>query len=428
MRAVHTQSIRSAAAMLAVTVGLTATLAACAPEPVETAEPTPTPSPTVEPYAGPVLFDGDELEWLLPTSAEIAELVSGATDFTPPSDELLQISDGYGGIEPEICGALYREQSLLSIAARTMTWSTPAVTEGRVDDIVALQFADEAQAQARMDELLAATPPCGEFTAGGPSSWTSVTSDGEDGTRALVGLLTTDLIDATWSYVYGYVSVGNVLVVLRSTHMPDTPVDMTAMADLLRATASDARAELIAKLTAAPPVEPEEQATDAAAPWSEWAITGSGVGPILLGTPLEEAIAAIPGVTVADAPYPNGPRTLSSADGLSSLQLLPGADGTVEAITVGATADWDENSVDGATAPSAKGVRVGDMVSTAEAAYPGGTQVRVVSSGQYAYWAQDRNGHLIVFHTTMLDAEATDAEIIGITVQDTSRWGGPSAG
>lgn len=60
-------------------------LSACAPEPQTS--PSPSPTATVEPvaYSGPLVFVGDELELLLPTSEELAQAIPGATEITAHS-------------------------------------------------------------------------------------------------------------------------------------------------------------------------------------------------------------------------------------------------------------------------------------------------------------------------------------------------------
>jgi hypothetical protein len=50
-------------------------------------------------------------------------------------------------------------------------------------------------------------------------------------------------------------------------------------------------------------------------------------------------------------------------------------------------------------------------------AFPGGTSIRMASSGDYSYETATRDGHLFRFHTDR-DAAEADAVIVGITVED----------
>lgn len=128
-----------------------------------------------EPYAGPMVFVGDELDQFLLGSEEIEALLPGVPDVTTSSSSLEQISDGGGApFDPAICGALYVEQSLGSVGARTVSWTAADAPEHGYGRMNVLQFADEAQAQKRMDQLVAATEQCAEFDYEGMSTFTGV--------------------------------------------------------------------------------------------------------------------------------------------------------------------------------------------------------------------------------------------------------------
>jgi hypothetical protein len=387
----------------------------------------PTPSqttPAPEPYAGPIVFVGDELASLLPSSDEIIELIPAATQVSGPSDMLEQISDG-GGPEfsPAICGAFYMEQSLGALGTRTVSWSMPGDGVYPLNDVMAMQFADEATVTARMDEIEQAATECGEFDYGGPNSFDAVVADDDDGVRALAGTLQADASWGSYTGFHGYAAVGNTLVHLRTALQEGAAVDAAAAAELLQKTAVEAKSALAQSLTADPPAAPSEPEGDASVPWSDWTITELGVGPIRFGDTYEDVSAALPEAEVSEPAYEGGPWVFTSADGASSLSVDAADDGTISGITAGAVSDEEASGVDGAAAPNALGVRIGDPVSAALAAFPGGTRVHVSSSGQWAYFASDRDGHRIAFHTAREDADSAEARIIGITTADATRWG-----
>lgn len=166
-------------------------LSGCAPgaDPEPTAAPETTSPP--EPYTGPAIFVGEELEGFLFTADEIGSLLPGSTDIGEPSSVLEQISDGGGpAIVPEVCGALFAEQSLWSVGSRNVSWTTTADSDYRFGQMLALQFADEAHAQARLDQLVDAAAQCASFDYNGPASFESVTPAASDNVRALAGTLT----------------------------------------------------------------------------------------------------------------------------------------------------------------------------------------------------------------------------------------------
>lgn len=78
-------------------IGALVALSACAPTPQASSSPSPSPSPSTaspEPYAGPIVFVGDELDAFSLTPEEIVGIVPEATDVGDPSPVLEQVSDG----------------------------------------------------------------------------------------------------------------------------------------------------------------------------------------------------------------------------------------------------------------------------------------------------------------------------------------------
>ena len=135
-----------------------------------------------EPYAGPIVFVGDELDAFALTPEEIVGIVPEATDVGDPSPVLEQVSDG-GSLpaDPPICDALYAEQSLGSVGARTVEWQVPTDPANGSGRMTIMQFADEAQAQGRMDQLLQAAEQCAEFAKEGTITFCLLyTSDAAD--------------------------------------------------------------------------------------------------------------------------------------------------------------------------------------------------------------------------------------------------------
>lgn len=420
-------SIRTIGIIGAVLAAAALGLAACAPEPVPATSPSPSASTSPEPYNGPAVFVGDELDLLLLTPEEIAQVLPGATEISDPSSTLEQISDG-GGPEPApaICFALFAEQSLRSVGSRTVSWDVPADPEVGIGRLHVLQFADEAQAQARMDQLMAAAEQCARFDYNGPATFDSVTAEPGDNARAFAGTLSIDEIEGGGSMFHAFAAVGNVIVQLWHPTLPESPADAQATADLLRDRAEEARAALFEDLTANPPTPEQPPTTDAAAPWGEWPITADGVGPILLSDTVDVALAAVEGAQVQEPTYDGGPWTLTNADGSASMQIdVQEEDDTkISSITVGNSRTHDEAVQDGTVLPSRGDVRVGALVADAVAAYPGGTSVSVVSSGDEWYDASTRDGHVFRFRT---DRAASDpaAVIVGITVADATMWPTP---
>jgi hypothetical protein len=403
--------------------GVLAVLSGCAPTPQSTPTPEPTvsESPAPDPYAGPIAFVGDELDWFLLSAEEISGLLPDVGDVSPAVSSLIQVSDG-GGYEPDpaICNAVYAEASLGSIGARTVRWTTTE-PEGREGWLHVMQFADEAAATARMDQYAQAAEQCGEFTFGrAPSSYASSTAEGDGGVRAIAGSLILTYPGGDGHSLYKtYSSVGNVIVEMWQPFTGEPAFDTEAAASLMRDRASEARANLIDELTENPPVPVDVPAADPAAPWSEWEITTAGVDPVRLGVELDEAIAAVPGARVAEPEWPGAPTRLISADGSASLVLWTQDESTVVAgVSVGIANVAGDLTHDGASLPSADGVRVGDPLSAAVSAFPQGTALRIVSSGEYFYEWSSREGVVMRFR---LDRDSTldDAAVItGVTVED----------
>lgn len=407
-------------------------LSACAPTP-ET-QPTPTPSavmetPAPEPYAGPALFVGDELNRFLLSSEEIVELLPDSTDIGAASSVLTMISDG-GGPDPvpEICGTFFWEESLGSVGSRNIEWSVAGGGDRGYGHLIALQFADEKQAQRRMDQRIAAAEQCATFDYNGPASFESVVPEAEDGVRAMAGTLQLSELEGASRGFSAFASVGNVLVQLWQTQGSGDVPDAGAIAELLQARAAEARATLIDELTANPPTTEDEPEIDAAAPWSDWEIAFGGVGPIRLGDPIDTAVAAGRAAQTVEPEYERGPWTLVNGEGSASMSILPAADGTTTAsITVGNASSIDDTPQDGASLPSAHGTRVGDPVVDAIAAFPGGTTVSVTSSSDDWYEIATRDGRLLRFYTDR-DVADEGAVIVGIAVEDATLRTSPSFG
>lgn len=412
---------RASVAASAVTLAALLTIVGCAPPSSPTPSPTAAPTtaaPTPEPYAGPLLFVGDELDAFALTADEVAATFPGASDVGDLLPELEQISDG-GGPDPipVICWAPMVEQSLWSVAARTSTWSTPVPPLRGAQQV--LQFGAEEQAAGRMDQLLSAAAQCGQFEFDGPATFTTATADEVDGVRALAGVIDGGDEQYDVRMLVAFAQVGNVLVTAFQPFEGEPTFDPAAAAALLRDRAVEARTALIEKLTDEPPATPEpEQTADPAAPWSEWRITTGGIGPVRIGDDMKQALAAVAAADIVEPEFEGGTWKAVADDGVSTLFVQPSPDGaTVAAVIAGAEYSHDGTAHDGAALPAAGEVRVGSLVDEARAAYPGGTTTHVVASGEDFYDIATRDGRLLRFRA---DRDAADpaAAIIGITVED----------
>lgn len=393
-------------------------LAACAPAEPSPSPESPSPAPSTQPYDGPIAFVGDELDLLMPTVEQILEVVPDATEVTEPSAVLTQISDG-GGVpaDPAICDILYSEQSLGAVGARTVSWKTPADPEYGFGIVQVLQFPDEDHAQGRMRQLTQAVEQCASFTKEAPASFDAVIVPDDDGVQALAGTLTDIGSSYEWRAFMAYASLGNVIVQLWQPFTGEQTFDTATAATTLRDRAVQAKADLVDLLTENPPVSDQVVAADAASPWSEWQITPRGVGPIALGVPVTDAIAAS-GVAATNPPYQYGPWTLTAPEGAGPILLQPTElDETVQSIAVGRGRTLDTASPDGAAMPAAGDVRLDALIAEAAAAFPGGTSVAVVSSGDHFYDVATRDGRLLRF---VGDRDVTDptATIVGIVTED----------
>ena len=417
---VENRSRRARAAVAIIGFASVIALTACAPGVQESPSPEPSPPPTTAapaPYAGPIVFVGDELAAFALTPAEISGIVSDAADISEPSPVLEQVSDGGGATAiPAICEALYVEQSLGSVGARAIDWTVPADPEYGFGRLLVLQFADEAQAQTRMDQLVQAAQQCSEFTKGGPVTFDAVIPESAGDARGFAGTL----IDAGlgWQSFGAFASTGNVIVQLWQPFGGDRSFDAEAAATLLLARADEARQGLVEQLTATPPLGEEDPSDDPGDVWSDWQIGVGGVGPLRLGDELDSALAAAGAGEVVEPSFEGGPWTLVDADITGSIQVQP-ADGVdaVQSITVGNARTLDDAAQDGAALPARGEVRVGDPVADAIAAFPGGTIVDVASSGDDYYEIATRDGQVFLFQA---DRDVVDegASIVGITVED----------
>lgn len=384
-------------------------------------QPTASPTPGVSeptPYAGPVVFVGDELEGFLLTPSEITGLLPEATDIGDVSSVLEQISDG-GGMPatPAICDALYMEQSLGTVGARTIEWKVPTDPDYGSGELHILQFADEAQAQSRMDQLLQAAEQCGQFTKEAPATFDAVVPESAEDVSAFAGTLIDVDAGYDWRVFHAFASTGNVIVQVMQPFTGDRSFDAEAAALLLQSSAAEARADLIDALTENPPVAEEESSTDPGALWSDWKIDVGGVGPLRLGAEVEDALAAAGGAEVIDPTYSGGPWTLVDPEGDGTILVQPVEDGSaVWSVTVGDARSLDSVQ-DGAALPARGDIRIGAPVASAIAAFPGGTIVDVVSSGEDFYAVTTRDGQVFRFVADR-DVVEDGATIVGITVED----------
>ncbi|WP_435743401.1 hypothetical protein [Microbacterium sp. PMB16] len=405
-----------------VSVGGILLLSACAPDPQPSPTATTAPeTPAPEPYAGPMHFVGDELDWFLLSADEISAMIPGSSEITEPSASLQQVSDGHGSeLAPQVCGVLLSEASLGSIGARSITWSSPA-GDDREGAFHVLQFANETQAQNRMDDYAAAAAACADFTLNGQaSSYVNTVVDEADGVRAIAGALVLDYGTEGEEYrsYYGVSSVGNVLVEFWQPFDGESALDTAAAAQLLKDRAAQAAEKLVDELTANPPVEREDTAADPAAAWSEWEIGFDGVGPLRLGEDIETVVAAAPGAEAVAPGGGFGEWELTAQGGGARLFVSPVEEGTaVASIRAGGIALYGEAPVDGAVLPRAGGVGIGDEVTDAIAAFPGGNTVHVIAAGLDFYEVSTRDGRVLLFHADRAVSEA-GAKIIGITVED----------
>lgn len=399
-------------------------LAACTPTPEVQPSPSPTATSAPDPYDGPAAFVGDELDLFLLTPKEITGLIPDATDITT-SSALTMVSDGGGAAAtPVICEVFYAEQSLGSVGARVVEWKSQSDSEQGLGRMLVLQFPDEAHVAARMDQLIAGAEQCEQFDKAGAAGFDATIADEAKHARALAGTLIDTNAGHDWRSFSAYASAGNVLVELWQPFDGDQTFDAQAAADLLRDRAEEAHAALIEELTANPPTAEEPPAADAAAPWGEWAITADGVGPIRLGDKVDAAVGAVPGASVTEPQFDGGGWTLSApgAGGTLIVFTVEGGD-TVGGVTVGNDRSIDPAAQDGMALPALGDVRIGDLVSKAIAARPGGTIVSVSSSGDDWYAVADREGRLLRFRTDR-DAVDPQAVIVGISVDDATAWPG----
>lgn len=416
--------VRTRAGFGLVTIGALIALTACAPTPQPSPPPSPTPEESsAEPYTGPIVFVGDELDSFALTAEEVVGIIPEATDIGDPSSVLEQVSDGGGApASPAICDALYAEQSLGTVGARTVEWKVPTDAEYGFGRLLVLQFADEEQAQARMDQLVQAAEQCAEFTKEGPVTFDAVIPEEADGIRALAGTLVDPGLD--WQSFDAFASVGNVIVQLWQPFTGDRTFDADAAALLLQTRAEEARAALIDDLTDNPPVAEEDPSGDPGTVWSDWQIGVGGVGPLRLGDDVEAALALADGAEVVEPEYDGGPWRLIDPESSGSILVQPTEGGdAVWSVTVGNARTLDETSQAGAALPAREGVRVGAPIADAISAFPGGTTVDIVSSGDDFYAVTTRDGQVFRFQS---DRDVVDdgATIVGITVEDaTARKG-----
>lgn len=418
----HLVTTRPARSMVAaIGIGTVVILSACAPSPQASSSPSPSPAQTTaapEPYAGPVVFVGDELDAFALSPEEIVAIVPEAADVGDLSPMLEQVSDGGGQpADPPICDALYAEQSLGSVGARTVEWNVPTDPTYGFGRMTIMQFADEAQAAGCMDQLLQAAEQCAEFTKEGTASFDAVIPGGAENARAFAGSLVDETPD--WRSFSAFASTGNVIVQLWQPFTGDRTFDAEAAALLLRERAEEARSGLIEELTENPPVAETDPSGDPGTVWSDWQIGVGGVGPLRLGDSVHSAIAAAgDDVQIVEPEYDGGPWKLVAPGEAGTILVRPVEAGdAVWSITVGDDRSLGESVDDGAALPSRGGIRLGVPVADAMAAYPGGTVFEVVSSGEHYYAVTTRDGQVFAFHGDR-DVREDGATIVGITVED----------
>lgn len=419
------RSRRAVVAAAVAGIAAFAALTACAPEVQETPAPEPSPAPETsepEPYAGPVVFVGDELVAFALTPEEIVGIVPEATEITAVSPVLEQVSDGGGATAiPAICDALYLEQSLGSVGARTIDWTVPTDPDRGFGRFQVLQFADEAQAQTRMDQLLQAAQQCSQFTKDGPVTFDAVIPESAGDTRGFAGTLVDDGLG--WRAFSAFASTGNVIVQLSQPFSGERTFDAEAAAIVLQTRAYEARQGLVDELTANPPAAEADPSGDPGEAWSDWQIGVGGVGPVRLGDALDSAVTASGADEIVEPSFDGGPWTLVDAGVTGSIQVQP-AEGSdaVQSITVGNARTLDDAAQDGAALPARGDLRVGALVADAIAAFPGGTIVDVASSGDDYYEIATRDGQVFRFQSDRDVADA-GATIVGITVEDATARG-----
>ena len=130
-----------------------------------------------------------------------------------------------------------------------------------------MQFADEAQAQGRMDQLLQAAEQCAEFAKEGTITFDAAIPEPSEDVRAFAGSLVDAGLD--WRSFDAFASTGNVIVQLWQPFSGDRDFDAEAAALLLQTRAGEARSGLIDELTENPPVAETDPSGDPGAVWSE---------------------------------------------------------------------------------------------------------------------------------------------------------------
>ena len=283
-----------------IAVGALIALPACAPatEPSSSSSPTPEAS-SPEPYAGPVAFIGDELSWVLPATEDIVALIPSATEVSAPSRRAgADLGWWWARILP---GDLWR---LLHGAESGGTGNPDGVmvaaerhrVHGQQCHCDAVRERGAGHCANGPDR--AAAQQCDAFDYDGPNTFDAVIAEEEDGARAVAGTLNGDPSAAGWRSFHGYAAVGNTLVHLMSSLPEDEIIDAAAAAAMLQGAAVKGKTELIEYLTSTPPADPTEPEGDASVPWSEWTITGLGVGPIRFGDTYDDVVAALPDADV----------------------------------------------------------------------------------------------------------------------------------
>ena len=394
-----------------------------APEPDPTSSPAPSPSTAPVAYSGPAMFIGDEIEAFLLTPDEITALLPDVSEVSEPIDGTEMYADGSGTqYDPEECIALYLEQQLRAVGARTVEWRIGDTDELGPGALRVVQLGSVGQAEERMDQLLSAAENCASFTSDGDSTFTDVATELRGDVRAMAGVLRTDATPYQWHAFYGYVQVGNVLVQLVHEFSGDTTFASDDVAKALADRAEEAHAALIEKLTAEPPVPAEPEKVGADVALADWPIVFGAVGPIALGDDAREAADRVPGAEVTQTTGESDLLHVGPPGSASTLRLRFDDEGAVESIDVGAQHFTDDERPDGALLPSAGDVRIGDPMSKAMAAFPEGSSMRIISAGIDLYMIADRDGQVIWFTTAIEPGGEAAAKIYSMTVENAALW------
>src|SRR5690606_14932545 len=110
----------------------------------------------------------------------------------------------------------------------------------------------------------------------------------------------------------------------------------------------------------------------------------------------------------------DGEWTIAGADG-AALTVRSDDGSTVSELMVGAESHWEGDVlVDGELLPTAGGVGIGDPLSAALDAFPGGTHIAMIAPGQRHYSVGTRESGTVVFALDPNDQGQDASTIVGI--------------